>query len=244
MGKKTLDVLKTKGGKWPTAFLVWWDYYLYILWMKMHFSPKESCFAKSVTAPSAVEAKGRSAEAAALGQSLLQSHQRSWFHDLWSDSLSRVWLCIEFSFFDEVLLPCILNLMCFILSDSRMHNFSLEVWLSKETCHYHLCFVPGALDWVLCLEENYTQHYFDWSHVNVIMEIWNLFLQHFSAFPFVLQVSVLFLNTGPNLSVSVFYFIVNYECSIRELEEKMRTSLYALLETRNASSTPELFWIG
>lgn len=141
-------------------------------------------------------------------------------------------------------LPCILNLMCFILSDSRMHNFSLEVWLSKETCHYHLCFVPGALDWVLCLEENYTQHCFDWSHVNVIMEIWNLFLQHFSAFPFVLQVSVLFLNTGPNLSVSVFYFIVNYECSIRELEEKMRTSLYALLETRNASSTPELFWIG
>lgn len=76
------------------------------------------------------------------------------------------------------------------------------------------------------------------------MEIWNLFLQHFSAFPFVLQVSVLFLNTGPNLSISMFYFIVNYECSIRELEEKMRTSLYALLETRNASSTPELFWIG
>lgn len=57
---------------------------------------------------------------------------------------------------------------------------------------------------------------------------------------------VLFLNCDPNLHVSGFYFIINCECSIRNLEKKMRMLLYVLVETQNTSSIPEriiLDWI-
>lgn len=57
---------------------------------------------------------------------------------------------------------------------------------------------------------------------------------------------VLFLNSDPNLKIAGFCFFVNCECSVRNLEEKMGTFLYVLLETQNSSSTQEIIildWI-
>lgn len=48
---------------------------------------------------------------------------------------------------------------------------------------------------------------------------------------------MLFLNCVPILNIAVFYFTINFECSLRNLEEKMGIFFFVLLET-HTSSTP------
>lgn len=94
------------------------------------FSPKESCLLKGGT-PSVVEGKGEV-------RSSLWAESSTFLSKIFVIELSvesflyGVQLCTQFSSLDEVILPCILNLMCFILNDSRMHNLSLWKYVFRR----------------------------------------------------------------------------------------------------------------
>lgn len=88
------------------------------------FPPKSHVLLKDECSPLSLQGGRESITVQPSSSVLLQSHPRSSSFIICGVILPPVWLCAYFSL-GEVLLPWLLNLMCFIVNNSRMHNSSL-----------------------------------------------------------------------------------------------------------------------